>query len=401
MHPGKPFVALLAVAVGCGPATTTVVAPPTDDPSPPLDERWERARRTFGQWETTGWTADACEGSAAVFRRIAADAAHRGQEQLVPRATYMAGLSLAGASLESDPDACAPRVALGLSAMASGRTAEARRAFEEAARRDRGCTEAWIDLAVLQRREGRLDAALRNLRRALAIDSRNVIAFHEMALVHLARSDEDIRALELAAVVCRQAELVDDTHAPIYNTWGMVDVARGRVVEALAKFERAYTLDPTMFEAWMNFGQITLSFRGYADAERAFRAALELRPRSYDALIGLGVALRGLDRPGEARERYLLARRIDPDRPEAWFNLGVLHQDHLDGTVEDLARAEELLETFVAKADGDPDYAEQVDEVVRCCPRNGQRGRACRPGRLQNIRDALDALGGSPADGGC
>jgi tetratricopeptide (TPR) repeat protein len=141
----------------------------------------------------------------------------------------------------------------------------------------------------------------------------------------------------------------------------------------------------------MNFGQITLSFRGYEDAEDAFSAALGVRPDSYDALIGLGVALRGLGRVSEAEERYEVARRLDPERPEAWFNLGILHQDHLEGTPTDLAAAMNNLETFLEKADGQPVYADEVTEVSRCCARGA--GRTCRPGRLQNLRAALRAMG--------
>ncbi len=212
-----------------------------------------------------------------------------------------------------------------------------------------------------------------------------------MALVHLDRSADDIRALTLAEVVCEQARQIDPSYAPLFNTWGVINVQQGRIVDALGRFERAYTLDPTLFEAWMNFGQITLSFRGYEDAAQAFSRAAELRPRSYDALIGLGVALRGLGRTAEAEERYLMARSLDPERPEAWFNLGILHQDHLEGTPDDLAEAMQHLQTFLEKANGEPLYADEVSEVSRCCARGA--GRSCRPGRLQNLRAALRAMG--------
>jgi hypothetical protein len=106
--------------------------------------------------------------------------------------------------------------------------------------------------------------------------------------------------------VCAQAAQVAQSHhadlapdvrsftADLYNTWGIIDIRRNEIIKALEHFRRAYTLNPNMFEAWVNYGTINLSFRGYQDAKEAFEHAIALRDDSYDAHIGLGVALRGL-----------------------------------------------------------------------------------------------------------
>jgi len=101
--------------------------------------------------------------------------------------------------------------------------------------------------------------------------------------------------LDLAEVVCRQAQLIDGNYAPIYNTWGLINVRQGNIIAGLAKFQRAFTLDANMFEAYMNFGELTLSFRGYEDAARAFERATQLQPTNYDAWLGLGAAQRGMN----------------------------------------------------------------------------------------------------------
>jgi tetratricopeptide (TPR) repeat protein len=260
-----------------------------------------------------------------------------------------------------------------------------------------------LNLAIVQRQTERLDEALLNVRRALAIDARSVHGLHQLVLVHLAEARNDPPALELAALACRQALIVDESFAPLHNTCGIVDVEGGRVVEALARFERAFGIDPRLYEAWMNFGQITLSFRGYEDAERAFRGALEAQPSDYDARIGLGVALRGLRRFAEARAQWEAARTIAPERPEAWYDLGLLHQEHLGGQLPDLTRAELFFETFVRKASDDPSFTEAIDEVTRCCPveRSARTRRECRPGRLQNVRSAIDAISRAESPRGC
>ena len=59
---------------------------------------------------------------------------------------------------------------------------------------------------------------------------------------------------------------------------------------------------------------------------------LKAQPRNYEAIIGLGVALRGNRKFDEAEAEYNRARQLDPARPEAYFNLGVLYQEYKGGS---------------------------------------------------------------------
>jgi tetratricopeptide (TPR) repeat protein len=233
-----------------------------------------------------------------------------------------------------------------------------------------------------------------------------------MALLHyeraIAEEQTDEQRLDLAEVVCRQAQLINRDYAPIYNTWGLIKVRRGDIIEALRMFERAVQLNNSIFEAHMNFGQITLSFRGYEDARRSFARAVELQNNSYDAHIGLGAALRGLNQLDQAEAEYNRARELDGNRPEAYYNLGILYQDYKSANAgdprPDIRRATEYFQQFLAKARGNRAYANSVEDVERRCQdqQQGRRGRRrarstdCRPGRLQNmeqmIRD-LDEVG--------
>nr|MDQ3031109.1 tetratricopeptide repeat protein [Myxococcota bacterium] len=216
--------------------------------------------------------------------------------------------------------------------------------------------------------------------------------------------------LDLAEVVCRQAQLIDGAYAPIYNTWGLINVQQGNIIAALAKFERAFNLDPNLFEAYMNFGELTLSFRGYQDAERAFRRATELTANSYDAWLGLGAALRGLNQVEQAQAAYERAIQIDGARPEAYFNLGLLYNDYMGGTEPELRRAQQYYRDFAQRAGSRPEFTEIVTGVNRECgpceheqqqagasrgrrsararraaTRGYGRRRACQSGRIEQI----------------
>jgi tetratricopeptide (TPR) repeat protein len=424
-------------------------------------QRWNAAMELFRSAAVGGFTEAQCSQVIARFEEV--NAQHQGGPFV--EALYMIGVThdrcgrperaaeYYQRTLQHNERFCGARVAQGIAHYRAGRIAQARAEFERAVRDDARCTEGYVNLAILQRRDpATYGEALNNLRRALAINSSYLPAFNQMALLYLenamrradatggsgiaggtaqlsgqqqepqsgeegtaaarraaARRAAAGQMLDLAEVVCRQAQLIDANYAPIYNTWGLINVQQGNIVAALAKFERAFHLDPNFFEAYMNFGELTLSFRGYEDAERAFRRATELRGDSYDAWLGLGAALRGLNRTDQAQAAYERAIQIDSNRPEAYYNLGLLYADYMGGTEPELRRAQEYFRQFAQRARGRPELAAVLQGVERTCGceheqqrQSGSRGRsaarvraaargygrqrrACQSGRIEQI----------------
>lgn len=376
--------------------------------------RWTEALALFRRYEEQGWNSGRCEEAEEKF-----EAAVDAQGGAFAEAQYMMGLSRARCgddraarghyerAVSASENYCPASVALIL--MDHGdNPREARPKYEALIRANGQCTEAYVNLARIQAAAGgeQVDEAIQNLRRALAVESQYLPAFNELALIYYRRGgDPRTRsALDLAEIVCRQAELINNRYAPIYNTWGLVKMRRGDLIEALRFFERAIQLDGSLFEAQMNFGQITNSFRGYEDAKRAFTRAVELQPRNYDAIVGLGAALRGLGQIQEAAAQYNRARELDANRPEAYYNLALLHHDYMSGNIPDLNRAKELFQQFLQKAGESPRYAEPRELVTRRCreaPTQGRgrgrrrrsiRQRQCRPGRIQLIDETIAAI---------
>jgi len=419
----KHQVAFIAIAliVGCGGNSTSSKQPTTPSAdvarteggeaittadgnavSKKAHSKWEAALDEFSSNEKSGWTSGECSSSSKSFER-AADAQGGGFAE----AHYMAGLALSrcgdsGAykhyeqSLKVDSKFCKARVALGLRDLENGRTAQAKSAFERSIQDDPQCTSGYTNLAIVQRSEGQAEEALKNLRRALAIESDYLSAFNQMALLHYDRGRKGNAAeLDLAEVVCRQAQMLDAEYAPIYNTWGLIKVYKGDVISALRFFQKAITLDPDLFESQMNFGEVTISFRGYEDGRKAFARAVELEPDNYEAIIGLGTALRGLERFPEAETQYERAKQLDAKRPEAYFNLGVLYQDYMSGSVADLKKAKGYFTEFLKRAGKQTEFRSSVQDVNnRCAPKSSKsRGSSkCRPGRMQNIDISVEAM---------
>jgi tetratricopeptide (TPR) repeat protein len=254
-----------------------------------------------------------------------------------------------------------------------------------------------VNLAIMQRKRGieGNKEALSNLRRALAIDAQYLPAFNEMALLYLSEAADNTKKLDLAEVVCSQAQKIDASYAPIYNTWGLIDLRRNKIIDASAKFQKATELDPKIFEAHMNFARITIGFRGYQDAKAAYEQALSLKPNDFEAQLGLGVALRGLQENAKAEEAYEKASKMQPNRAEPYYNLGILYQDFMDGTADNMKKARGYYQEFLSRAGSDKRYASTVEEIQRKCKQEGKRRQgknACIAGRIQNIQLYLDTM---------
>ena len=390
--------------------------------------RWTEANALIAQGEEQGWTAERCDAAldkledaidaqggtfaeALYMSGFVSEKCHRD----TARGFYERALASAERARQQNNNQtvgngplCKSRVALGLMDLEGGNRTQAMAAFQRSVSEDPQCTSGYTNLAILQREQGgqQEEEALRNLRRALAIESDYLPAFNQMALLYYSRGLQrgGKASLDLAEIVCRQAQIIDRDFAPIYNTWGLVKIEKGDVIEALRFFQRAIELDDSIFEAQMNFGSVTQSFRGYQDAQRAFARAVELEPNNYDAHIGLGAAYRGLNQFDQAKAEYERAQGLDGNRPEAIFNLAVLYQDYLGGssmdeTIGNLNRAKQLFEQFLSKAGDAPKWADSVEGVShRCRYDRDRRGRetvrpvGCRPGRVQNIERTIAAL---------
>lgn len=262
--------------------------------------------------------------------------------------------------------------------------------------------EALVNLGMLYIKRGNSTAdadgpsdlarAKKYIQSALAVDDGYMPAFNQLAILYLEAAKQkagrdtkaktatssasqkkvDTQALELAALVCSQAVRKNPKYAPIHNTAGMIQVELGNLNSAVSEFNNARTLDPSFYEAQMNFAAVNLRFRGFAQAEEAYRAALKMRPNDYDAHLGLALALRGgIDDTNfdkmvkEASSELEAAKKIAPDRPETYYNDAILTQEYKSkagtGQAEpELLNAKGLFGQFIQKAGAAPEFADAV-----------------------------------------
>ena len=210
------------------------------------------------------------------------------------------------------------------------------------------------------------------LTRALEIDENYPPALNRLAIYHLEARPLSRPQLDLASRVVERAIEQDAAYAPAYNTEGLIQAELGNTAAAARAFALARQLDPDFLEAHMNYAAVSLGFRGFADAEQAYRAALVLEPRNFEAHLGLALALRGqlhrdahADRLAAEIERELeLAAEVAPLRFEVGFNRALFLLAWAQrGTSEPIRRLEQARAAFmrfVEKAGDDPRYADAV-----------------------------------------
>ncbi len=420
------FAVLLATStLAC--AGARVSAPPVViEPTPPRPptgaalQKFEAALASFVRHdEANDWDAAACASVAAMFEDAAAS-----QGTPFVQATYDAGLAFQRCkddenalrrfqkAAKEDPsfDAALARLALYRfkeSTDMDGAISALQSSVEQGRYKNAG---ALVDLASMQMaRDGAhaaagcnddLECAQRNLQRALAIDDAYMPALNQLGLYYLqlarkragalpARARGAVRGrqmltpgattkhtnvqqLELAALVCSQAIAKNPSYATIHNTAGLIMNELGQVNGAVAEFATAAKLDPRFFEAHMNFAAVNLSFRGFEQAQRAYTKALEIRPNDYDAHLGLAIAMRGPLSGSETDYEQRLtavqheldaAKKSDPERPDAYFNEGILTQEFQaragsgkERTLAALDKAQASFEHFLDKARGKSEY---------------------------------------------
>ena len=254
--------------------------------------------------------------------------------------------------------------------------------------------EALLNLARLQMKrasdkDGTLcsndvQCARLNILRALAVRPDNLPALNVLALYYLALSQgptsgggakdecagwgsgtapcDSVRepALMLAERICLDALRRNPRYAPLHDTLGLIAFERGKVGEANASFAVARTVDPRLFAAHMNFAMTSALLGDRDGAVRAYEAARRLRPRSYEACLGLTAS----------EEAALRCADLAPERPEAFLHAASLAR----AAKADTAHVRGLMRSFLDKAGGDPTF-EQAVRDVRAMLQEGEGGQ--------------------------
>jgi protein O-mannosyl-transferase len=160
--------------------------------------------------------------------------------------------------------------------------------------------------------------------------------------------------LSLGALTWRQCGMYRDTETlwrwtisrtpsswMAYNNLGTELLKQGRVIEAVAQFNKALKIQPEYAVAHNNLGNAFLRLGQTADSYTHLQKALEFDPNNAEAQNNIGNTLVQMGRPDEAAAHYKKAVEIDPSYVQAHNNLGALflQTGHLEESVIHLQKA--------------------------------------------------------------
>jgi arylsulfatase A-like enzyme/Flp pilus assembly protein TadD len=176
---------------------------------------------------------------------------------------------------------------------------------------------SYLQLAYLERRRGRLAAAVLATRKAVELRPLDAesLSLHAVYLTEAGRPGEALAFLEPYAK--NAAPDLD-----VLTALGMAQARTGRREEALATFARARELDPSNAMVLVNAGTVHLMAGDRARARQAFEAALDIDDGLARAHNSLGVIAAGEGRLPEAIARWRKAADLDPRDYQTLFNLG-------------------------------------------------------------------------------
>lgn len=171
--------------------------------------------------------------------------------------------------------------------------------------------EAHYVLGVVQAAGGDKDASAQSFRQVLRINPTATVAQLQLSRLELARGDAD-EAVKLADGVLKTAPGNPDARLSVAR--GLIarlelGRAEGVVRELLGEY-------PAVAAVHAADGALRLAMKDAASARDSFTRALELDPRSIEALSGLTTLDIQQKRTAEARGRLQARLAQEPDRPE-------------------------------------------------------------------------------------
>ena len=263
-------------------------------------------------------------------------------------------------ALAASPGYLPARVALAEALLDADDLERSRKLFDDLTREPAAEPAAQLGLGRIAAAEGRHDAAVSHLQRAVALFPEFGAAYYALALSSraLGRMEDAQRALERHAqygarwpaledpVRMTVTALRDDARANVARGLKLADA--GDLDGAIAAHEAALARDPALAEAHANLISLYGRARRWAKAEDQYRAVVALGVNLGTAHYDYGVLLGLQEKWDLAAEAYRQAIAVNPLHAQAHNNLGQIleRQRQIGGAADAYRRAVDSQPTF-------------------------------------------------------
>ncbi len=247
----------------------------------------------------------------------------------------------------------------------------AERAMQEAIKTDPTHAEAYLNLGKLYRKQQKWIDAEKAFRGAIE---------------NMGETPRGDYWFELGSVQVSKSNEPGTSRAEQEEMWR----------EAITSFSEAIKINPNLYRAHSQMGQLHEKLDEPEKADQAFRKCIELNGKYSPCFVslgnmyidygfspeatavletgtkvnetdadmwnGMGRALLNLNRPKDAVEAYKKAKRIAPEKPDVLFGLGMAYAE-----IPQRKEAEETLQEFLNKAGNSPEHIKKAaqDTIMR------------------------------------
>jgi len=186
--------------------------------------------------------------------------------------------------------------------------------------------------------EGRHAEAVPYLAKAAELLPKNALAWNYLGLAYQG-SDQP----ESAAKAYRAALALDHKMAVVRYNLGCLYLEQNNLPAAIDEFKSYTLLQPGAVEGWLKQGTALLRARRLEEAEKSFRAALDLQAKHPEALNGLGLIQVQRRRWQEALNHFNVAALQDPPHAPAVLNSAIVQHQYLNNRSAALQRYRQYL----------------------------------------------------------
>jgi tetratricopeptide (TPR) repeat protein len=281
------------------------------------------------------------------------DAQDAAQDSVATTATANSTTAELEEKLRQNPNSPSLLHDLAKAYIAEKRFEEALQQMNKAIQLDSTQASFFLTMADLSFAANRTYNAKQNLERALMLDPVNVEAMLRLAELNLiVRKHGD--SVDLLNKVLE----IDNKNTTAWFMRGINFKENGDTNKAVRDFQSAIEADPEFYNAYMQLGMI-FQLRNDPASEGYFTNAIRIKPNSEEALYGRGLWYQDHNQLDKAIQDYTTIIQMNPRNRNAHFNLGYIHQIHLNIFPEAIKHYSRAIEA-------DPRYAEAFYNRALC-----------------------------------
>ncbi|WNJ16088.1 tetratricopeptide repeat protein [Pontibacter sp. G13] len=221
-------------------------------------------------------------------------------------------------AIQLNPDFAPLYVKLGKVHEALGNELDALRAYRKATNLNAALAEGYLGFGRITYKRDPKEGVPAEVHEALKLKPNFPQAWILLFQIHKSQKRWDLAYNSLSQAVRYQQD------PELYLLKSEIAIELGEITTAIQDLDQVLKLAPEHREARENRADMNLAIGEHEQALADYEKLSEQFPKDYDYRIQIGACQKLMGQLSNAEQAFIAAIRIDPDRPEAYFNQGLL-----------------------------------------------------------------------------